>query len=87
MMPLLKIANGTVYDPANGIDGVVKDLWIQDGKIVAPPADPRRPPRQGPRRHRPGRHARRRGHALAHRRPEGQPRPQDAARGQTQGAA
>ena len=36
-MPLLKIANGTIYDPANGVDGVVKDLWIQDGKIVAPP--------------------------------------------------
>src|SRR5438270_7721755 len=39
-MPLLKIANGTVYDPANGVDGVVKDLWIQDGKVVTPSADP-----------------------------------------------
>src|SRR5436309_14770675 len=39
-MALLKIANGTVYDPANGIDGVVKDLWIQDGKVVAPPDGP-----------------------------------------------
>src|SRR5262245_21275556 len=39
-MPLLKIANGTVYDPANGIDGKVQDLWIQDGKVVAPPDDP-----------------------------------------------
>ena len=37
---LLKIAGGTVYDPANGIDGVVQDVWIQDGKIVAPPTDP-----------------------------------------------
>src|SRR6267142_5880132 len=36
-MPLLKIANGTVYDPANGVDGVVKDIWIRDGKVVAPP--------------------------------------------------
>ena len=34
-MTLSKIADGTVYDPANGIDGVVRDLWIQDGKIVA----------------------------------------------------
>src|SRR5215831_14494120 len=36
-MTLLKIANGTLYDPANGVDGVVKDVWIQDGKVVAPP--------------------------------------------------
>lgn len=35
-----KIANGTVYDPANGIDGQVRDLWIADGKIVEPPTDP-----------------------------------------------
>src|SRR5947199_4406971 len=39
-MTLLKIANGTVYDPANNIDGVVMDLWAQDGKIVAPPSVP-----------------------------------------------
>ena len=32
---LFKIAGGTVYDPANGIDGQVRDLWIADGKIVA----------------------------------------------------
>jgi formylmethanofuran dehydrogenase subunit A len=38
-MTLLKIANGTVHDPANGIDGVVRDIWVQDGKIIAPPAD------------------------------------------------
>jgi formylmethanofuran dehydrogenase subunit A len=36
-MSLLRIANGTVYDPANGVAGVVQDLWIRDGKIVAPP--------------------------------------------------
>lgn len=36
-MTLLKIANGTVHDPANDINGVVQDIWIQDGKIVAPP--------------------------------------------------
>jgi formylmethanofuran dehydrogenase subunit A len=39
-MTLLKIANGTVYDPANNIDGVVMDLWVQDGKIITPPAGP-----------------------------------------------
>ena len=31
---------GTVYDPANGIDGEVRDLWIAGGRIVEPPADP-----------------------------------------------
>jgi formylmethanofuran dehydrogenase subunit A len=36
-MTLLQIANGTVYDPANGVEGVVQDLWIRDGKIVAAP--------------------------------------------------
>lgn len=39
-MALTKLAGGTVYDPANGIDGVVRDLWIDGGKVVAPPADP-----------------------------------------------
>lgn len=39
-MSLIRIANGTVYDPANGIHGEIRDLWIQDGKIVAPPIDP-----------------------------------------------
>lgn len=37
---LFKISGGTVYDPANGIDGQVRDLWIEDGRIVAPPTDP-----------------------------------------------
>ena len=36
---LIKIAQGTVYDPANGIDGEIRDLWIADGKIVAAPND------------------------------------------------
>ncbi len=36
-MSSLKIAGGTVYDPANGIDGQVMDLWVRDGRIVAPP--------------------------------------------------
>jgi formylmethanofuran dehydrogenase subunit A len=31
----LRIVNGQVYDPANGLDGVVRDICIQDGKIVA----------------------------------------------------
>jgi formylmethanofuran dehydrogenase subunit A len=36
----LRIAGGTVYDPANGIDGLVRDICIEDGRIVAElPAD------------------------------------------------
>ena len=37
---LFKISGGTVYDPTHGIDGQVRDLWIEDGKIVAAPTDP-----------------------------------------------
>ncbi len=36
----LKIAGGRVYDPANRIDGEVRDVWIADGQVVDPPADP-----------------------------------------------
>src|SRR5260370_27996783 len=32
---MLRITGGRVYDPANGIDGVVRDVCIADGKIVA----------------------------------------------------
>ena len=38
-MSLFKISGGTVYDPKNGIDGEIRDIWIQDGRIVATPAD------------------------------------------------
>ncbi len=37
---LLKIAGGTIYDPANGVSGQVADLWVSGGRIVAPPTDP-----------------------------------------------
>ena len=39
-MSLFKIAGGMLYDPANGVDGEVRDLWIQDESIVAAPIDP-----------------------------------------------
>jgi formylmethanofuran dehydrogenase subunit A len=32
---MLRITGGKVYDPANGINGVVQDLCISDGRIVA----------------------------------------------------
>ena len=34
-MNVLRIAGGTVHDPANDIDGVVRDICIADGRIVA----------------------------------------------------
>jgi len=34
-----RVSQGIVYDPANGVDGEVRDLWIADGRIVEPPAD------------------------------------------------
>jgi formylmethanofuran dehydrogenase subunit A len=42
-MSLLKITNGTVYDPAHGVDGVTKDIWIRDGKVIAAPQGPDAP--------------------------------------------
>jgi len=39
---LVKLSQGTLYDPAAGIDGEVRDLYLRDGRIVAaPPADER----------------------------------------------
>jgi formylmethanofuran dehydrogenase subunit A len=35
---MLRITGGTVYDPANGVDGIVKDLLVDDGRIVQPAA-------------------------------------------------
>ena len=42
-MSRLRIAGGTVYDPANGVDGEVRDVCIDGGRIVAdlPPDAPR----------------------------------------------
>src|SRR5919108_569741 len=34
-MTLFRIANGTVYDPTNGVDGVVQDIWIEGGGNVS----------------------------------------------------
>ncbi|HEY0562277.1 MAG TPA: formylmethanofuran dehydrogenase subunit A [Methylophilus sp.] len=37
MITLLK--NGKLYDPAHGKDGVVQDIYIRDGRIIAKPSD------------------------------------------------
>ncbi len=38
-MTLLRIAGGAVYDPANGVDGAIQDIWIRDGQIVGDPGE------------------------------------------------
>ncbi len=38
---LIKLTGGKLYDPANGINGEIRDIYIQDGRIVTPPADMR----------------------------------------------
>ena len=35
--PYFKISGGYVYDPLNGVDGQVQDIWVQDGRIVPAP--------------------------------------------------
>ena len=30
----MKILNGEVYDPSNGINGEIRDIYIQDGRVV-----------------------------------------------------
>lgn len=34
---LIKLTGGKVYDPASGVDGKKKDIYIQDGRIVKKP--------------------------------------------------
>ncbi len=34
---LTRLTGGTLYDPANGIDGEKRDIYIRDGRIVDPP--------------------------------------------------
>ncbi len=36
----LRIKGGTVVDPANSVREEIRDLWISNGRIVAPTADP-----------------------------------------------
>ena len=37
--PDLRIVGGLLYDPANGIDGEITDLWVEGGRIVPAPSD------------------------------------------------
>jgi formylmethanofuran dehydrogenase subunit A len=38
---LIKLASGKVYDPANGVSGEVRDIYVEDGKIAAAKPDAR----------------------------------------------
>ena len=33
---LTKLTGGKIYDPENGIDGEVRDIFIENGRIVLP---------------------------------------------------
>ena len=35
---IIRLRGGRVYDPANGVDGEVRDIWIRDGRVIAAPA-------------------------------------------------
>ncbi|HSF48621.1 MAG TPA: formylmethanofuran dehydrogenase subunit A [Burkholderiales bacterium] len=37
-MPITRLTGGRVYDPMQGIDGEVRDIFIEDGRIVAAPS-------------------------------------------------
>lgn len=38
---LTRLKGGQIYDPANTIDGEIRDLYLRDDRLVAAPADPR----------------------------------------------
>ena len=35
----LVLVGGTIHDPANHRDGIVADIWVDNGRIIAAPAD------------------------------------------------
>ncbi|MGE3771814.1 MAG: formylmethanofuran dehydrogenase subunit A [Gammaproteobacteria bacterium] len=37
---ITELRGGRVYDPANGVDGEVRSIYLRDGRIVAAPAEP-----------------------------------------------
>ena len=38
-MSSLRITGGTIYDPANGVDGELGDIWIVEGCVVESPSE------------------------------------------------
>jgi formylmethanofuran dehydrogenase subunit A len=39
---LIKLTGGKVYDPTNKVSGEVRDIFVEDGRIVAPPSPDRK---------------------------------------------
>jgi formylmethanofuran dehydrogenase subunit A len=35
---VIRLKGGNIYDPAHGIDGAVRDIYVQDGRVVPAPA-------------------------------------------------
>ena len=77
---LLRLKGARIYDPANGVDGEIRDLYLRDGRIVVDPGR-RRADRPRLRSGRPGGHGGCHRHAHPHRRRQAQHRPRHAARG------
>jgi len=40
-MSYLLLRHGTVYDPLHALNGVVRDIWVENGRVVSPPLDPK----------------------------------------------
>jgi formylmethanofuran dehydrogenase subunit A len=38
---MIKLTGGKLYDPANKVDGEIRDIYVQDGRIIAPAPDAR----------------------------------------------
>ncbi len=38
---MIKLTGGKVYDPANNINGEVRDIYVVDGRIVPPAPEAR----------------------------------------------
>ncbi|MCL4123517.1 UNVERIFIED_CONTAM: hypothetical protein GTU68_054349 [Idotea baltica] len=36
---LMKLTGGRIYDPAHGVENEIRDIFVKDGRIVAPSAD------------------------------------------------
>jgi formylmethanofuran dehydrogenase subunit A len=43
-MGRLRITGGRVYDPANGVEGAVGDVWIEGGRVIPAPSDAQQAP-------------------------------------------
>ena len=40
---MLGVLGGRVYDPRNGSDGEIRDIWVKDGRVVPPEEVDREP--------------------------------------------